>query len=459
MLPSCRLVRALCLVVLGGLVVSCSQEQVPGVKWAWVGAVTDTTAELVAEAVNPEFARSARLTLITPDGTARDFHPDRPTEHDGTAPDLRISPSRVRFTLTGLTPATEYTWRLAFPGPRMPPLPRTGTFRTFTEPGRPTGFTFALGSCMQTGTTSPVFTTIARYRPLFMLFTGDLHYEDIADNRVAVFESALSEQLASPPVSKLLDVAPIAYVWDDHDFGPNDSDSKSPSRGASALHYRAAVPHYPLADSSAVYQAFTLGRARFVLADLRSERIRPSTPPKPGTDESPASTGTMISDTQMAWLKKELLESSRTHAVVFLVSSVPWIDSSGSPDSWAGYRTQRRELSEFFRDNQITNLAILSGDSHMIAFDDGTNSSFTKPPSPPGPPVFQAGSLDQKPSTKGGPYSHGTFPERHQFGLVTVQDNGAAVRVLFSGRNAEDKELVRYEWTPRSPVPLSWQPR
>ena len=429
-------------------VASCSAKPAEGVNWAWVGAVTDTSAVVIADVANPALARSARLSVATLDGTARNFRPDPTPEAPEVAPELRPSPTRVRFTVTGLVPATQYNWRIAFPSPGTQPQPRSGGFRTFTQPGRPTGFSFALGSCMQTGTTSPVFTTIASKRPLFMLFTGDFHYQDIKDNRVATFEAAVGRQLVSPTVSQLLATTPVAYVWDDHDFGPNDSDSASPSRVASAIALRSLVPHYPLPDATAAYQAFTLGRVRFVLADLRSERVRPATRPAPGVGEVAGAVGTMISDAQLAWLKREILESSKSHAVVFFVSSVPWIDSGTSRDSWAGYRTQRRELSEFLRDNKIANLAILSGDAHMIALDDGTNSSFTVPPTPPGPPVFQAGSLDQNPSQKGGPYSHGAFPERHQFGLVTVQDNGADVRVVFSGRNAADKEIVRYEWSP-----------
>jgi hypothetical protein len=446
----CRPVRLLLLPLLL-LSISCSKPPAPGAKWAWVGAVTDTSAVLVAEAVSPDLIPTARLTVTTPDGTSRDFRPDPLATAPGSPAHLTPSAARLRFTLDRLTPATEYTYRLAFTGQAPTPLPQVGSFRTFTQPGRPTGFTFALGSCMQTDTTSPVFTTIAKYKPLFMLFTGDLHYEDIGENRVAVFESALARQLSSPPVAKLLETTPVVYVWDDHDFGPNDSDSASPSREASAIAYRSSVPHYPLQDGTAIYQAFTLGRVRFVLADLRSERIRPTTRPQRGTDETPGAVGTMVSDRQLQWLKTELLESSRTHAVVFFVSTVPWIDSGTSRDSWNGYRTQRRQLSEFLRDNRVTNLAILSGDAHMLALDDGTNSSFTSPPSPPGPVVFHAAALDQTPSNKGGPYSHGSFPERHQFGLVNIQDNGQQILITFLGLNANDKEILRYQWSPSPP--------
>lgn len=431
----------------------CQLTSPPGLRWAWVGAVTDTSAVLVAELHDPGQYAQLRLTITTPDGTTRNLRPEPPS---GTRGHI------ARFILTDLTPATLYHWRLGFiappPATTPNPAPRAGQFHTFPAPGTPAAFTFAMGSCMRTGTESPVFQHIARYRPAFFLHTGDLHYEDIAENDPARFEAAVATQLAAPALRPLLESTPFAYVWDDHDFGPNDSDSSSPARAAAAIAYRTLVPHYPLHDDHAVYQAFTVGRVRFVMADLRSQRVRPATRPSPGHDESPQTVGTMFSQAQLQWLEQELLGSSRSHAVVFLVSTVPWIDSGSSRDSWNGYRTQRRQLAEFLRDQRITNLAILSGDAHMTALDDGTHSSFTRPPDPPGPVVFHAGALDQRESVKGGPYTHGPFPGPHQFGLVTVLDDGEIVRVVFAGMKADradqnPTELCRFTWQPRPPEP------
>ena len=107
---------------------------------------------------------------------------------------------------------------------------------------------------------------------------------------------------------------------------PTMPDRSSPSRETAWSAYRTYVPHYSLGDrveSGPIYQAFTVGRARFVLTDLRSERD-PATDPD-GPDK------TMLGDEQRQWLERELLVSSRRHAVVFWVSSVPWIENSGQP--------------------------------------------------------------------------------------------------------------------------------
>ena len=112
-------------------------------------------------------------------------------------------------------------------------------------------------------------------------------------------------------------------MWDDHDFGPNDANRTSPSREAAWTAYRTYVPHYALGDrekSGAIYQAFTIGRARFVLTDLRSERD-PATAPTDRTRPCWATSSARGSSASCC-------RSSRRYPVVFWVSSVPWIVNS-----------------------------------------------------------------------------------------------------------------------------------
>ncbi|NIS34380.1 MAG: hypothetical protein GWN73_28680, partial [Actinobacteria bacterium] len=100
------------------------------------------------------------------------------------------------------------------------------------------------------------------------------------------------------------------------------------------LAYRENVPHYRLpagTGDGAIYQAFTVGRVRFVLTDTRSER----------TAES------MLGAEQLRWLERELGTASRSHAVVVWVNPVPWIAPAGAGrDDWGGYAQERQHLAE-----------------------------------------------------------------------------------------------------------------
>jgi hypothetical protein len=183
----------------------------------------------------------------------------------------------------------------------------------------------------------------------------------------------------------------------------------------------------------AIYQSFTVGRVAFVMTDTRSER---------DAEAGPGGVGdSVLGSSQRQWLKQELLEASRTHALVVWVSAVPWIAPAGNRDDWGGYAAEREDIANFIAENQITNLVMLSGDAHMIALDDGTNSDFNTSGAG-GFPVMHAGALDRPGSVKGGPYSGGTFPGPGQFGLIRIEDDGQTLRLAFSGRDWTGRELV-----------------
>jgi phosphodiesterase/alkaline phosphatase D-like protein len=231
----------------------------------------------------------------------------------------------------------------------------------------------------------------------------------------------------------------MAYVWDDHDFGGDGANSQSDSAPAAESVYRRFAPHYPLrggVDSGPIYQAFDVGRVRFLVTDTRSQRDPQAVADGPGK--------TMLGEAQKEWLKRELLRSDRYSLVVW-VNPDPWIGAAeeGS-DSWAGYAVERRELSAFIARNEIDNLLMLSGDAHMLAIDDGSNTDYSGT-GDAGFPVMHAAALDRRGGVKGGPYSEGTFPGSGQYGLVTIRDEDGNVSVELSGRDYRGREILRHE--------------
>ena len=87
---------------------------------------------------------------------------------------------------------------------------------------------------------------------------------------------------------------------------------------------------------------------------------------------------------------------------------------------------------------------MVSGDAHMVAIDDGTNSGYAAG-GEGGFPVLQAAALDRPGSVKGGPYSEGTFPGGGQFGLVDIDDLGDRIVVTMRGMRWDGAELVTLE--------------
>ena len=395
------------------------------VGWTWTGAVTDTSAIITARIDAP-----ARIELTA--GTSPAPAVTLASVLAEPMPEPALG-SLQRYPVTGLKPDTTYAYRfLDAAGKPVDSEPRS--FRTFPVPGKPASFRFAVASCAK-DTNSPVFASATHQKARFFVHTGDFHYTDIKKNNIDTFRRAYDTHLSAPRLRAMLADMPLFYQWDDHDFGPNDSNKNSPSREASLRNYDQLVPHYPLATpadpDAPIDQAFTVGRVRFILSDLRSQR-------------DPAARR-MMSAAQDTWLRAQLLAARDAGCpLIFWVSSVPWNGPAAPADRWQGYAEHRAEISNFIKENKLAGrVAILSGDAHMTAIDDGKNSDFATGGGAP-IPVFQAGPIANRGSYKGGPYSHGarfqsTAEERlHYFGLVDIADDGRRIRVTWSGRAGAD---------------------
>jgi phosphodiesterase/alkaline phosphatase D-like protein len=361
---------------------------------------------------------------------------------------LRIGPEAAReadnlrvisFDATGLQPDTRYYYEIEVDGETDPA--RQGRFHT---PGvGPYSFSFAASSCAISISNGQVFDSIREQDPLFFVTTGDIVYSNIGEPDPNRYYDAYTWFLTKPAREALHLSTSTVYMWDDHDYDSNNSDRTAPTREVAQAVYRDWVPSYPLViegETGPIYHAFTVGRVRFIVTDERSER-------SPATDPDNAQK-TVLGAEQKAWFKQQLLDAKGEYPLIVWVQSVPWIaaDASEGSDHWGQYQTEREELANFIADNAIEGLLMISGDAHMLAIDDGTNSDYATNGGG-GFVVFQAAPLDRPGSVKGGPYSEGTRTDSGQFGLVTVEDNGATIEVTLSGRNYKGEEVLGYTFT------------
>ncbi len=468
-----------------------------------IGAVTPTSArvkaKLARDGLNARLVLSRSPLLTRRNSTGRVVSG---TNHYNI----------VEFSLSRLEPDTKYYYAVEIDG-RLERA-KSGSFRTQPKPG-PASFQFAFASCARTGSTSDVFDRIRENDPLFFLHMGDFQYLDIRTNSVARFRAAYDSVLASPQQSEMYRNVPLAYVWDDHDFGGNNANRRSTTHEASRLAYEDFMPHYPLVfdRDGPISQSFSVGRVKFILTDLRSERDSVT-----NKDDAHKS---IMGEKQKAWFKKELLEANGKYPLIVWMSTVPWIgqdrtnvyrnvrtnefgyihhtnlvgrtnqesrrglgrtggsrtnEVSGSStntartgrgrsapppsdqDHWSVFSTERREIADFIKANHVQGVCIIHGDSHMLAADDGSNSDYATGGGAP-IPVMCGGPLDQDPSLKGGPYTQGVYKMKKGeggFGFMRVDDRGDRIDVTYSGRNNRNEEKISLKFTvPVSPAAMT----
>jgi alkaline phosphatase D len=373
------------------------------VLYMWSGAVTPVSARINAKLADT--SSSVRLVV----SEQRDF---RSPLYSPYAAASASNNKMVSLYIGDLQPGTRYYYAIESNGAIDSSASDVGSFTTFQKGAF--SYSFVVGSCAL-NSDHPVYNVMRELDPLFYINMGDLHYSDINSTSKNAYRSAYESQvLSKAAAASFFKEVPMAYVWDDHDFCGNDSEGNSPGRAAARAVYQEYVPHYPLAAGSGdvpIYQAFTVGRVRFILSDLRSERTSHD----------------IMSDSQKQWLYSQMLDAQNNNQLIAWVSAVPFIGQTD--DSWGGYANDRRDLGDFLRSN-IINMFILSGDAHMLAIDNGDNSDFSTGyrRNTSRYPVLQAAALNQNGSNKGGTYTYGPFPnpssEYGQFGLVTVTDNG-----------------------------------
>jgi hypothetical protein len=377
------------------------------VIYIWGGGLTDTSININAKLTDSSSA--VRLMLSTSPQFASPifsgfYHVDSTTN------------MMVAMTISGLNPSTRYYYGVEADGIADTSADDVGSFTTLAAGGF--SFYFVTGSCCF-NSNHAVYDVMRNSQPLFFACMGDLHYgnpnsaTDINVHR-NMYETWV---LSQPAAAAFFKEVPIDYVWDDHDFSGNDSDSSFVGKANARQAYREYVPHYPLPagnGNAAIYHSFVVGRVHFIFTDLRSERYGNS----------------MMGAQQKAWFKNECVAARDSNQVIAWISSTTW--NGNFVDNWGGFTNERAELANFFRDSMITNMFIICGDAHMLAIDDGTHGDFSTVISNPNVyPIFNAAALNQNGSYKGGTFSEGgAFPNPSlndgQFGLVQVLDTGGS---------------------------------
>jgi alkaline phosphatase D len=263
----------------------------------------------------------------------------------------------VTVRADGLQPSTRYHYRLRFDGDldRYQPLP----YHTTTAPAGPSSFTIAFGSCcrIQFDRAQPIWNVVRQVDPDLFIWLGDNIYADSqAPEVVADF---YTRQRLVETMEPFIRSTPQLAIWDDHDFGYDNSDGLNPIKDQSLRLFRNywANPASGSGGAPGIWFKQSYGGVDFFCLDGRYFRDPSKSPDTPAK--------TMLGATQKAWLKEELLKSRAPFKV--LASGGGWssAEARDGGDSWGVYLHERNEIFDFIRDNKISGVMCISGDSHM----------------------------------------------------------------------------------------------
>jgi alkaline phosphatase D len=356
-----------------------------------------------------------------------------------------------KIVLTNLKPATTYRYDVYIDKAKVS-LPYATQFTTQTlwqYRTDPPEFTFALGSCFYVneaeydrpgnpyGGDYEIVERIADKKPDFMLWLGDNMYLREADfYSVSRMNHRYSHTRRLPELQRLLATTAHFATWDDHDYGPNNSD-RSYSMKEDALtifnHYW-GNPKAGHDGNKGVYFRFQWADVDFFMTDGRYHRA-----PNTLLQNDKAYLG----KAQMQWLKDGLANSRAPFKVVVFGNQAT---NTHSPfEAFPAYTSEYNELMTFIEHQGVTGVVFISGDRH--------HTELLKTESAAQYPLYEftvspltAGAARQLvPEEQNNPLRiDGTLTNQRNFGLIRVLGKGDERTLVLENYDKEGTLLWEY---------------
>jgi alkaline phosphatase D len=245
----------------------------------------------------------------------------------------------------------------------------------------------AFGACSHEDKDQPIWDAILEKKPQLFIHLGDAVYGDTRspDELRAKYAKFANK----PEFRRFREAVPILSIWDDHDYGENDSGAAYPMKEESRAIFcdfwgiPAASPRRQ--GQPGVFTAETFGpegqRVRIILPDLRWNRSRVVSvsknwgryaawalqrrlrgqpipgPYRPNTEDG----ASMLGAQQWDWLEAELAKPA---AVRILGSSIGILCQGSGWETWENYPADHARLLAALKPHRGTGLALISGDVH-----------------------------------------------------------------------------------------------
>lgn len=415
-----------------------AQSAGPLVSGPWAGNVTSRTAMIWLEVNQQTEKVSVRYK--------KQGHPAdsfKTVEYRGA---LQNAFNPVKLEMNGLDFNTTYQYELVIDGITLNDAGYTFTTQDLWKYRKPApDFTFLTGSCAYFnepvydrpgrpyGSDSTIFKTMSEIPAAFNLWLGDSWYTrevDFSSPWGMNYRVALDR--SRPILQPLLKAMPQYFIWDDHDYGPNDA-------GKSFIHKqesREIFKNYTLnpsygSDGKGIYTQISYSDVDIFMTDnryFRSDgRYPDSIHGKPNPDK------TYFGKEQMEWLKNALLHSRATFKII--ASGSQMLNFATNYDCMCHYSYEFYELIQFIRNAKVEGVLFLTGDRHhseVIQFNhEGIYTLFdvTVSPLTAGIGRVRGNELDNPQRVEG------KLVEAHNFGKITItgKKDERELRIDFMG--------------------------
>jgi len=233
----------------------------------------------------------------------------------------------------------------------------------------------AFGSCGHQDHPQPILKTVVKSKPDLFIYLGDNIYGDTKDMKV--LQAKYDKLAAKPEFQNLRANVPTLSVWDDHDYGWNDSGKEYEFKAESKeifMDFWHVSKDSPRRKHAGIYGSHRFsenGRTvQVILLDTRTFRDLLKRNPKPIPKDSglknsyqpdPAAGKTMLGEAQWVWLAKVLSEPADLRIIC---SSIQFGHEYNGWESWNNFPLEQKKMIDTIRTAKAGGAVFISGDVH-----------------------------------------------------------------------------------------------
>jgi alkaline phosphatase D len=276
------------------------------------------------------------------------------------------------WVLSGLEPGTSYQYQVHWRVGKTAGVSKSLTFRTETlwqYRKDPPAIRILASSCAYTnevsddrpgrpyGQSNEIFRSMAQRQPDINLWMGDnVYFREPDFDDAAAMAKRYDRWRALPEMQPLLQTGSHLAIWDDHDFGPNDSNSAYTFKDVSlALFQRYwANPSYGVPGAPGVFTRQNSSDVEFIFLDSRWYR---------DSDKLIDEDRQMLGEAQLRWLKNTLLASTATWK--FVVNGSQMLNLNNRFEGWHKFPRESQQFLDWLEKQSIPGVMLLSGDRHF----------------------------------------------------------------------------------------------
>jgi alkaline phosphatase D len=275
------------------------------------------------------------------------------------------------FRLEDLGEGQSYEYRLLLDGRPASRVQRFATQKRwqYRDGIEPPDFTLLAGSCTflndppkdrdgaAYGAGEHIFASMAARNPDMMLWLGDnVYFRENDQTSPAGMSYRYRKDRAHSALQPLLRTGHHFAIWDDHDYGPDDSNASFVFKEHSLTLFQRywANASYGMPGLPGTFGTFSFNDVDFFLLDGRYHRDHDQL--------SGVSDKALYGAAQLRWLKNALLASRATFKII--AGGGVFLKEASRYESWGNFAREKKEFLAWLENSRVEGVLLMSGDVH-----------------------------------------------------------------------------------------------